>query len=605
MTTSSHHIDFEPIGRRGDVPAGHSLLDAARQLGIDLVNLCGGAGTCGRCRVQVLDGPVSPPSEAEHNFLDEAELADGWRLACKAIPRGDVRIHVPASSLTAVQRTQVEGQETRVALEPAVVGHLLQLEPPSWQDLRADVERGLDALETPITQLDTRLLQSASPQLREWGWRFKAYLRGDEWIAVGPPESRALGLAVDMGTTKLAGYLVDLESGQTLAAEGAMNPQIGFGEDLMARITYATDPEHPEGGEKLQSVLIAGLNDLIAQLKTAAGQESSQIVDGVMVGNTAIHHLSLGLPVAQLGVSPFVPAVSRALNVKARDIGLALAPGAYVHLLPNVAGFVGADHVAMLLATGVPDMDEVTLALDVGTNTEVALNAHGQLSSVSCASGPAFEGASIKYGMRAAKGAIERLRLVDGRLEFQTIEGAPPVGLCGSGILDSVAQLYLDGVVDASGRMSEEHPRVQGTGAKREFVIASAEQSKFKTPITLTQNDVRQIQLAKGAIRAGIKVLLEDAGLAPGDLDRIIIAGAFGTYIDVTNAIAIDMLPDVPLERFEQVGNAAGMGAKMALLSVTQRERARQIAARDRYIELTNTPDFMMVFANSMNLGAK
>jgi uncharacterized 2Fe-2S/4Fe-4S cluster protein (DUF4445 family) len=329
----------------------------------------------------------------------------------------------------------------------------------------------------------------------------------------------------------------------------------------------------------------------------------------VVVGNTAMHHLFLGLPVRQLALAPYVPAVTSALDVKARDLGLQLAPGAYVHLLPNVAGYVGADHVAMLLATRIADLRGVVLAIDIGTNTEICLANGGVLTSTSCASGPAFEGAHIKHGMRAANGAIERLRLVGDKLKYQTIGGVPPVGLCGSGIVDVMAQLFLAGVIDRQGRM-QEHPRVRVVDGVREFVLVdeptrlsgSASEARG-TAIVFTQQDVRQLQLAKGAMRTGIEMLLATSGRKAEEIDSVIIAGAFGSYIDVSSAITIGLFPRLPLERFRQVGNAAGMGAKLALVSRTKREAGRALASRIGYLELAAHPLFSTTFAQAMLLG--
>jgi len=309
------------------------------------------------------------------------------------------------------------------------------------------------------------------------------------------------------------------------------------------------------------------------------------------------------LPVEQLGLSPYVPAVKDALDIKARDVGLRIAPGAYVHLLPNIAGFVGADHVAMLLATEAWQAEGVVLALDIGTNTEVCLVSDGEMTSVSCASGPAFEGAHIKYGMRAADGAIEHLRLVDERVEYQTIGGAPPVGICGSGILDAMAQLYLAEVLGANGRMGADHPRVRTDQGQREFVLVSEEERDGDSAITITQHDVRELQSAKGAIRAGIRVLLEAKGHSEEDIEQVIIAGAFGTYIDVASAVTIGMLPPLPLDRFRQVGNAAGMGARLALISRSKRAKAQTIARRASYIELATVPRFEQILVQALSIG--
>jgi uncharacterized 2Fe-2S/4Fe-4S cluster protein (DUF4445 family) len=618
MTDSHYYVDFEPIGRRGLCPANASLLDAAHQLGVDLVSLCGGVGTCGGCRVQVMAAEgVSPPTAVEETSLTAQELQNGYRLACQARLRGDVKIRVPPESLTTPQRTQVEGLEVAVVPNPPVCSKELHLPPPSMADLRADGDRIAAALQAQginCRSIDLAVLQSASPHLREWDWRAQAVVRDEECVAVTPPSSAMLGLAVDLGTTKVAGYLLDLRSGRTLASKGTMNPQVAYGEDLITRISRVHGA--PAAAQQMQELAVEAVNELAAEMTAAVGAHLEDIVEAVVVGNTAMHHLFLRLPVTQLALAPYVPAVSQALDVKARDVGLRIAPGAYVHLLPNIAGFVGADHVAVLLATSLHESTGLVLALDIGTNTEVCLADSGQMCSVSCASGPAFEGAHIKHGMRAAAGAIERLRLVDDHVEYQTIGSAPPVGLCGSGILDALAQLYQHGVLDETGKMNN-HPRVRTQDGQREFVLVSEDELEREVAstspknrarrggaaITITQRDVRELQLAKGAMRSGIQALLQDAGHEAQEINSVVIAGAFGSYIDVPSAIAIGMLPSLPLDRFRQVGNAAGSGARLALISQQKRAEAQQIARQVRYIELAAVPDFQRLFAEAMYLG--
>jgi len=606
------HIEFEPVGRRGTCPADQSLLDCARQLGVDLANLCGGAGTCGRCKVQVLDGPVSDPTPREREFLAPQELSEGYRLACRTTPLSDCKIHVPPESLTAPQRTQVEGLAITVSPEPPVRAYPVHVPAPSLkdadkaEDLRADDQRLAEALaqqqKVSASCTDIEVLRDLSPRLRDADWQASVAVRDREVVALFPPPSSCpLGLAVDLGTTKIAAYLVDMESGQTLAAQGTMNPQIAYGEDLVARMAYAA--KSPAKAARLQELVAEALKQLASEMCAQVDADPAEIVEAVVVGNTAMHHLFLQLPVRQLARAPYVPAVASALDVKTRDVGLRTAPGAYVHLLPNIAGFVGADHVAMLLATEIAQTEGVVLALDIGTNTEVCLASHGTMTSVSCASGPAFEGAHIKHGMRAARGAIESLRLAGDRIEYQTIGGASPVGLCGSGILDSLAQLYQAGVVDARGRMGDHHPRVRVSDREREFVLVSEEERDGQPAITFTQQDVRELQLAKGAMRTGIQVLLEANSLSAEDIEQVIIAGAFGTYIDVANAVTVGMLPPLPLDRFRQVGNAAGTGARLALISRSKRTEAQAIASRVGYIELAAAPRFARTFAHAMYIG--
>jgi uncharacterized 2Fe-2S/4Fe-4S cluster protein (DUF4445 family) len=596
-------VDFEPVGRRGPCPPGATLLDAARSLGVDLASVCGGVGTCGRCKVQLIDGSLSEPGDAERHALGERELRQGYRLACRAVPLSDCRIHVPTESLTALQRTQVEGLETPVELDPPVRSHLLEIPRPTLEDLRGDDQRIAETLlqvaGVAARISDVEVMRDASALLRRAGWCARVIVRGDEVVAVTPPEAPILGLAVDVGTTKLAAYLMDLSSGKTLASRGVMNPQISYGEDIIARLMYAG--KGPEEATRMQELLTGALNSLAADLCLAAGASPRDICEAVVVGNTAIHHLLLGLPVRQLAEAPYVPAVRAQLEVKARNLGLEFAPGAYLHMLPNIAGYVGADHVAMLLATSMLDRGGTVLAIDIGTNTEMCLLSNGEMTSLSCASGPAFEGAHIKFGMRAAPGAIERVRMANGRMDYKTIGDEAPVGICGSGLLDLAAQLRMAEILDSRGRLST-GPETRIEDKDRVFVVASEEAAGIDRAITVTQHDIRELQLAKGAIRCGIETLLQDAGLEAGDLEQVIIAGAFGSYIDVESAIAIGMLPRLPLYSFSQVGNAAGTGARLALVSRAMRRRAGEIADRVRYLELARAPKFMHNFARSMYL---
>ncbi len=598
-------IDFEPVGLRGKCRKKEPLLACAHRLGVGISSICGGKGTCHSCKVQVLSGTVSKPTPNELETFSRREIKGGWRLACQTYPASDCKIAVPAESMTTPQRLQVEGLEVKVHPESPLRAYRLQLAAPSLKAPQADADRLLKALNQQhklrCTKVDIGALRTISDQLRSWKWKNQAVVRNGEVIAILPPKSRQLGLAIDLGTTKVAGYLVDLGDGQTLAAKGVMNPQISYGEDIISRINRVV--KSPDEGVQLQKLAVDAINELCADLCAEAGAKPEEIVEAVVVGNTAMHHLFLRLPVKQLALSPFVPAISRALEVRAGELGLNIAPGAYVHLLPNIAGFVGADHVSMLLATDAWQAKKTTMALDIGTNTEVSLICKGKIATTSCASGPAFEGGHIKYGMRAATGAIERLRIDGDKIQYQTIDGAPPVGICGSGILDALAQLYLAKIIDEGGRIINNRPRVRAYKGQHEFILVSKEERKGKPAITITQHDVRELQLAKAAIRTGIQVLLETSGCAEDDIKQVIIAGAFGTYIDVASAVAIGMLPPLPLNRFRQVGNAAGMGAKLALISLKSRAKAQAVASRVSYIELASAPKFEQVFVQANYLG--
>ncbi|MCX5812005.1 MAG: ASKHA domain-containing protein [Proteobacteria bacterium] len=623
-------VDFEPTGRRVICEGGSTLLEAAQKAGVMLTAICGGEGSCGRCVVRVMEGDVSPPTLSEKLLLGDDSALD-LRLACQARIAGDVRVHIPQDSMLATQRIQTEGQMPVIELHPAVHAVEVSIEKPSMTDLRSDARRLWDALAYPWSgpddncmRIDIQVMRDMPVDLRAWNWQACAFVRDTvnpkiivapingcniscptgthlrpEVIALLPTGRLPLGLAVDIGTTKLAVYLVDLVKGEILASTGAMNPQIAYGEDVITRINHAVS--RPEGAEQLASTIIEALNGLASDLCARAGHGVADIADAVVVGNTVMHHLFLGLPVKQLGLAPYIPAYTDPIDVKAREVGLGFAKGAYVHLLPNIAGFVGADHVAMLLATGLPERDGVVLGIDIGTNTEISLRAHGRHLACSTASGPAFEGAHIRHGMRAAPGAIEKVTIHDGHVYFRTVDDVAPVGLCGSGILDLTAQLLRAGILDKRGAMKA-HPRVRQSVAGGEFIVVPGDKNDGRE-ISFSRSDVTEIQLVKAAIRAGIHTLLNHADVCEADIDEVIIAGAFGTYLDVQSGIDIGMFPSVDRHCFRQVGNAAGAGARMALLSVAQRERAARIAQQIEYIELSSEKKFQSEFTRALFFG--
>jgi uncharacterized 2Fe-2S/4Fe-4S cluster protein (DUF4445 family) len=600
---SDHQIEFQPIGRRGWCPAGETLLECARRLGVELASLCGGAGKCNGCRVRVLEGRLSAVASTQQEAFTPEELAQGWRLACQTYPLSDCKVVIPPECMGARQRLQVEGREIDVLLDCPVKAVACSLEPPSLVRPVADAENLLEKLDACGAEVfDIDVLRGLSARLRAWNWTLTAHLRNRELVAISPPGSRSLGLAVDLGSTKIAGYLLDLQTGKTLAAKGIMNPQISHGEDIITRINFAI---RSPGGQKLLADLIKdALMDLAQDLCAETGTETGNILEAVIVGNTAMHHLMLGLPVRQLALAPFVPGVRGDLNLKAREIGLHFAPGAYVYFAPNIAGFVGADHVAVLMATAGEWADGNVIVFDIGTNTEISLIARGKITSVSCASGPAFEGYHISAGVRAAPGAIEKVSLRAGEIHYRTIDDAEPIGICGSGILDSIAQLFLTGVLDAGGRMLKgSHPRVVEKSGRLEFILVPQGQRQRDKGISITQKDVREVQLGKAAIQAALRILISQAGISETEIDRIVIAGAFGSYIDIANAVAIGMLPGLSLNRFNQVGNAAGTGARLLLLSVAKRHEVRDLLKRIDYLELAGMPQFADAFTRACMLG--
>jgi len=608
MPTLCATVDFEPIGKRVQVEPGATLLEAARLAGVPLTSDCGGAGTCGQCRVVAREaGPaLSPPNATEQARLAADELAAGCRLACQARVLGDVKVDLPPSSLRVGQRLQLEGGiRTAPAGEAVLRAIALTVPPATLADPRGDLDRVLDTLAAEHGLAGLRAAPAAvrtlPALLRAHTWQATVLVRGSEIIGFLPPTAHPLGLAVDLGTTKVAAYLVDLATGQTLAADGRPNPQIGYGEDVISRLAYAA---RPGGARELAQAVHHTLAELVATLAAQAGVDAAHLAEACIVGNTAMTHLLLELPTAQLAAAPYVPAAAAPQEVRCADLGLPALGDARLYVGPCVAGFVGADHVAMILSAGLDRAERTALGIDIGTNTEIVLARRGQarLASLSCASGPAFEGAHIRAGMRAALGAIERVEIDKGCARVQTVGGAPAAGICGSGILDAVAELRRAGAINARGRLQ---PGAAGVRAGRdglEFLLVPAGETATGSDISLCQHDIDEIQMAKGAIQAGIAVLLEATGTRLEELDEVVLAGAFGCYLNIESAVAIGMLPRLPLSRFRQVGNAAGDGARQMLASHTTRARAAEIARRIDYIELTIYPGFRRHYAQALLL---
>jgi uncharacterized 2Fe-2S/4Fe-4S cluster protein (DUF4445 family) len=602
-SSATYRVDFEPVGKRVEVAPDTTLLEAAQQAGLALSSACGGMSSCGQCRLVILVGSVSPPTVDENYILTELELQRGQRLACNAHVHSDVKVHVPKSSLTTTQRLQLGGDRGELTLDPLIHTYDLQATAPTLHDPRSDLER-LAAAIPPIPNqaigAEPAVVRQIASTARACDWRLTAFLRDAEIVGVVSSGLSPVGLAVDLGTTKIAASLVDLTNGNELAVAGALNPQIGYGEDVISRLTYVW--RNPDGGHSLAVMVRETLEDLLGELTEQAGVSRTQVADVCIVGNTAMTHLLIELPVHQLAVSPYVAATNAAVNLKARDLGLTAAPGAYVHVLPGIGGFVGADHVAMILASRLDQTEQVALGIDIGTNTEIALARpnKGFLTSVSCASGPAFEGAHITHGMRAAAGAIEAVELTATGLDLKTVDNAPAIGLCGSGIIDGVAELRRWHVINERGRFDRHHERVREGRHGAEFLLVPGAQSGSQRDVVITQEDINEIQLAKGAIRAGLEVLLDATASAPEEVTEVVIAGAFGTFLRVQSALDMGLLPRLPNARYRQVGNAALVGAQWALVSNQARERARQIVAHTNYLELTTYPKFNRRFALGM-----
>jgi uncharacterized 2Fe-2S/4Fe-4S cluster protein (DUF4445 family) len=573
-----------------------------------LESLCGGEGWCGRCKVIVEEGfeNLSPLTTEEKKLLSDEELSSNYRLACRAELRGDVVVSVPEVSVAKVQVVRKPLLEIPVELKPALKKYYLELPPPTLQDPTGDLERLLKTLEEAHglknLKVDYPVLRGLSKALRDGGWKATvAVWCGSEIVKVEPGRSERLyGVAIDVGTTTMVGYLLDLNTGKLAAYHSLMNPQVPFGEDVMSRITYVMD--NPDGLERLHQRVISGINSITESLAKQAGVSLSDLYEVVLVGNTCMHHLLLKLSPEHLGRSPFPPTLHQPVDVKARELGVKILPSGNLHVLPIEAGFVGADNVGVLIAVEPWKSEDVQLIIDIGTNGEIVLGNRDRIFSASCATGPAFEGAHIKYGMRAAPGAIEKVEINAESLdvEYETIGGEKPRGICGSGIIQVTAEMFKAGVILRTGSFNKqlETSRIRKTTEAYEFVLAWKDETAVGTDIAVTQKDIRAIQLAKAAMYAGAKVLMKRFGA--DHVEQVILTGAFGTYIDKEAAMVIGMFPDCSLEKVSSVGNAAGEGARLALLNLSKREEAKWIAEKVHYVEIAVDPYFQDEFVAAM-----
>jgi uncharacterized 2Fe-2S/4Fe-4S cluster protein (DUF4445 family) len=593
-------VELQPIGRRAEVAPGETLLSAAQSVGVELQAVCGGVGTCGQCKLRLIAGSLSAATSQEMEKLGPELLAAGHRLACQAMPENHVTVEIPPESLTSSQRVQIDGREIAVAVDPLVLPFDLTVD--TWET--GTLRQAILYAAGPDVHFSEGSLRPRSESASYSAGHFRAVVSRESspptLVNILPEKSRIFGLAVDLGTTKLALYLVDLETGKTVAQRGLMNPQIAYGEDVISRISYAS-----QGGgaaQRLQLRVIETLNQMLRESCNHLAISPGQIVEMVVAGNTVMHHFFAGLPVQQLGQAPYLPSTTEPLHLSARDLGLQIATGAAIYTPPNIAGYVGGDHVAMLVGidAGFLKSGPPFLAIDIGTNTELTLSVNGRLLTCSCASGPAFEGAHIRHGMRAAPGAIERVLLERGNIQIYTIERRLPIGICGSGILDAIAALLDAGVLESRGNLRKGAERVRQNGNGGEFILVNAPNSGGGSDIVLTRQDISEIQFAKAAIRAGIEILLEVAGIDASALEQFIIAGAFGSYLDVQSAVRIGLFPKIPLGKFRQVGNAAGIGARQMLVSNSRRRLGESLAKQVEYVELANHPHFQDKFAQSL-----
>ena len=600
MTRETFRVTFQPEGRSVFVLRGTKLVEAAGQAGIILNQPCGGEGTCGKCRVEVLEN-APEATAADRKQISPGQLAEGWRLACQLTIETDLAMSVPQETRFFEQMILTEGEGCRYPFQPNLRKAFVTVPEATVEDQRSDLDRLKAAIGADGLKAELPLIRALPGLLRKEGPTLTAVIEGDEiqWIEGGDTTDRLWGVAFDIGTTTIVGALMDLTSptgADAAKVAGRTNPQVHFGDDVVTRISYIEST--PDGLDKLQKRLVACLNEIIVELCEQAGVEPEAIYEVTAVGNTTMSHIFLGVDPGPIAHAPYVAVVREPVDVKAREVGLEINRNANLHVLPNIAGFVGSDTVGVILAAGMARAEQVQFAIDIGTNGEVVLGNRDRLVACSCAAGPAFEGARIRFGMRATEGAISKVVINEG-IEVAVIGGGRATGICGSGLIDAVAELLSAGVIDETGRICD--PARVPDALRRavvEFegqpavVLVDAAHTKTGKPVLLTQRDVREVQLAKGAIRAGVEVLAREFGTAARDVPRVLLAGGFGNFIRRSSARRIGLLPPVSPDRIEFIGNAAFAGAKTVLACRDCRQEADRISRTTEYIELANRPDF-------------
>jgi uncharacterized 2Fe-2S/4Fe-4S cluster protein (DUF4445 family) len=627
-------ITFLPQNIITHVPEGTTVFNAANWAGLAIDSTCGGRGTCGKCKVRLLQG-VNSIAEADRKHLSAAELADGWRLSCRAPIHQACIAQVPR--LMTAPKAALLGYGRHVAIDPNVAKVYLELAEPTFEDQQPDLQRVITALDKEgySVRPDPAVWRALPRTLRANDFKITAVVCGDELIAVegGDTTDRMFGLALDIGTTTIVGAVVDLNTGAVAAVQSTLNRQAAYGADVISRISYTMT--EPDGLATLQARIVETINTLFDQLLAASGIARENVYEAVAVGNATMLHILLGIDPEPISVAPFIPTIEEAVTLPASDLtpyppaplspllsfrqevgegareargrGVRLHPQARLSTLPHLGAYVGADIVAGVLATGiVRDKDDaLRLYIDVGTNGEIVLGSLRRTLATAAPAGPAFEGAQIKCGMRASDGAIEGVR-IDDDVHLQVIGATRPIGICGSGLVDAVAQLIERGLVNASGLLARPEDargrvpdplveRLVEVNGVRAFLLSAPEDG-----IVLTQPDIRALQFAKGAIAAGVAVLMTHLGVKADDLSKVLLAGSFGSYINPASARAIGLVPWVPVERIVAVGNAAGEGAKIALLSFREREAAKRIPEFVEYIELSARPDFNDIFTEAL-----
>jgi uncharacterized 2Fe-2S/4Fe-4S cluster protein (DUF4445 family) len=606
-------LDFQPSGTRVRVPPGVTLFDAASWNGIAIDSTCGGHGTCKKCKIRITGGQV-PASSLDARAFSPDELRDGWRLACRVQADGDLQVEVPP--LVTRPKAATVGVGRQVILRPAAQKRYLELAEPSLSDQRTDLERVLAAVDDLELRVDLGVLRSLGAVLRAADYRVTAVIVDDVLIDVqaGDTTGRLYGIAFDLGTTTVVATLLDLSTGTPLAVASMLNKQQPFGADVITRISAIM--MDPAAMDTLTRLAHETLAELTAEVCGQAGVDPAEVCEVALAGNATMTHIALGIDPEPLGVAPFIMAARQLPEVlAAADLGLPVHPRARAFGFPAFGAYVGGDITAGLLASGMDRDSRTRLFVDIGTNCEIVLGNRDWLLATAAPAGPAFEGAAIRCGMRAADGAIEVVSLTPAGVELRVIGDAEPAGLCGSGLVDAVASLVGVGLLDRSGRFVPEPDaaaiapglagRLTTLGAERVFVLHwLGGPGDVERSVYLSQRDVRELQFAKAAIATGWNILLQEAGLAPGDIQQVLLAGSFGSYLSPASAIRLGLVPRLPVARIVSAGNVAGEGAKMALLSVRERAGALALQEEVRYVELSDRDDFNDAFVDQLQFPA-
>ena len=591
MIQKKLEVVYKPFDKTTRVPPGTTLFSAAHWIGLPIDSTCGGRGTCGKCKVQVLQGGAEITT-ADRKQLRADEIDNGWRLSCQAKVYDDTTVTVP--ELLRVPKAATMGVNRLVLLDPNVRKVYVELTEPDLEDQRSDVERLRDALtaEGFDMKADLRVLRTLPGVLRAAEFKVTAVLGGDQLIALetGDTRDENYGVAFDLGTTTVVGTLMNLRTGMAEAVRSTLNGQAPFGADVISRISHGMQGD--EAKAELREAIQRTMNGVLHELYDGAGVSRDHVYETVVVGNATMLHLLLGIDATPISMMPFTPAFREPLYLPAAEVGLDIHPGGYVQTLPVIGAYVGADIVAGVVATGLAREEKLRVFVDVGTNGEIVLGSVKRVLCTAAPAGPAFEGSQIRCGMRATDGAIEGVTLSD-HIELQVIGGdVAPRGICGSGLVDTVAQLRLVGLLDAGGKMRSreevpEHPlsdRLISIDGVRAFLLAEN--------VYLSQRDVRELQFGKGSIATGIKVLMDVMGVTTADLDEVLLGGSFGSYLNPESAKIIGLVPPVDVDRILSVGNTAGEGAKMSLLSFRERQIAFELPEKIEYIELSGRSDF-------------